>query len=325
MASVLMDARRERPHTGIGRVITEWRALAEGGSRRMSFLEHVEVPDRSPGPREPHRIAGAMERHGAALFHATYPYVALPRGVRSLLSLHDTLQLTFGRRRAAVASALIRRNVRHSTAVLTLSHAARTEICERLGLDPERILVTPLGVRVPPQAPATRLEADQLLYVGGDKPHKHLPELIAWGGSVARDRGLRLVMVVPEAAVQALAPAAAGLPVQLRSRLTDSQLHELQDSALAYVSLARDEGFGLPPLEAAARSVPSVLLDSGAHREVMGDAATYCVMDRDSFDAAVDTLLAEVPAMRERARQRALQWTWEASWASVEAAYERFA
>lgn len=319
---VLMDARREWPNTGIGTLIREWRQFgqAEGG---VGFLDDFAFPHRSPSPAEARALPGAMRRHGASLFHATYPYMVVSRRVPTALSLHDTLQLSYGRGRAAAAGALIRHNVRASVAVLALSESAKRDICERLRVPEDDVLVTPLGVRASPAAPARDPSPDaHLLYVGNDKPHKHLDQLARWGGEAAIRLGTRLVMVVPSDSIGRLAAISTGQPVELRSGIDEAELDRLRAGALAYVSLARGEGFGLPPLEAAAHGVPSVLLDAGAHREVMGPAAVYCELDRDSFVAAADELLARLPELRASAWTRAGEYPWERSWASVKRAYD---
>ena len=53
---------------------------------------------------------------------------------------------------------------------------------------------------------------------------------------------------------------------------------------------SRDEGFGLPLLEAAITRLPMVCTDSPALREVAGDAAVYVGADDDPADVAARIL-----------------------------------
>jgi len=75
---------------------------------------------------------------------------------------------------------------------------------------------------------------------------------------------------------------------------------------------AREEGFGMVPLEALAAGRPVVVSDIPAHREVWGDAALYApVGDVDAWCAAVETALASEAEWGTRGRARAALWSWE--------------
>ena len=55
----------------------------------------------------------------------------------------------------------------------------------------------------------------------------------------------------------------------------DQRLADLLVGAVALVSASQAEGFGLPPLEALAQGIPSVLTDIPAYREIHGRWATF--------------------------------------------------
>ncbi len=59
------------------------------------------------------------------------------------------------------------------------------------------------------------------------------------------------------------------------SGLRDSELHALMRSSSGLITVSVTEGFGLPPVEAARLGVPVIASDIPAHREVLGDAATF--------------------------------------------------
>ncbi len=318
-----MDVRRARAHTGITRVIDGWRREAERDGRAVAFLDTDELGDASPRPWEPAAIARSARRHEATLFHALYPLVALTPRVPSLLTLYDTLQLDRGPLRGRAAGAVLRRNVRLSGGVLTISEYSRGAISRRLGVDPALITVAHPGIELPPTAEPS--PGRYLLYIGNAKEHKHVEQLVRWAPSVLAAHELSLVAVVPREAAEGLSPASNDEHVYLRHGVDDGELARLQAGAVAYVSLADGEGFGLPPLECAARGVPSVLLDGGAHREVMGDGATYCTLDRDDLATAVSTLVHDRARYAERALARAEVFSWSRSWSQVRAAYDRLA
>jgi len=77
---------------------------------------------------------------------------------------------------------------------------------------------------------------------------------------------------------------------------------------------AREEGFGMVPLEALAAGRPVVVSDIPAHREVCGDAALYApVGDVDAWCDAVRTALADTDKWSARGLIRARDWTWSAA------------
>lgn len=74
---------------------------------------------------------------------------------------------------------------------------------------------------------------------------------------------------------------------------------------------SREEGFGIPVLEALLRRTPIVCSDLPALREVAGDAATYIDPDGEPADVAqliVDRLAGDAPARRSMDVRRASSW-----------------
>ena len=79
---------------------------------------------------------------------------------------------------------------------------------------------------------------------------------------------------------------------------------------------SRLEGFGLPPVEAAAHGVPSVLSDLPVFQETLGEAAlTFPVGDADALAKAL-VLISGDAALRDRLGAEAREAVSGLSWAS---------
>ena len=94
--------------------------------------------------------------------------------------------------------------------------------------------------------------------MGALEPRK-APEVLGRAFATARARGLDADLVV--AGSGRLAGAIAGPGVHLVGAVDDARLKALYAHALALVMPSWLEGFGLPPLEAAAHGVPAVVTD----------------------------------------------------------------
>jgi glycosyltransferase involved in cell wall biosynthesis len=98
--------------------------------------------------------------------------------------------------------------------------------------------------------------------------------------------------------------------------------------ATALVAASRDEGFGIPLVEAMAQGTPLVVSDIPVFREVGGDAATY--VDPDDVHGFVQAVTElDDPEIWQRrsaaARARAQHYSWAASARILLALLERVA
>ncbi|MGH3624526.1 MAG: glycosyltransferase family 4 protein, partial [Sciscionella sp.] len=187
---------------------------------------------------------------------------------------------------------LVRRSADRAAVVCTPSMAVADEVAERLGVPEDRIQVTPLGVdaawfaaREPGAALRARLglPAQYLLFVGTVGPRKGVDTL------------LHAHSAHPE--LPPLVFAGPGKPenngrVIRTGYLSDVDLRSVVAGAGALVLPSRNEGFGLPVLEALACNVPVVCSDLPALREVAGDQATLVpYSDAEALaDALTDAL-----------------------------------
>jgi glycosyltransferase involved in cell wall biosynthesis len=214
----------------------------------------------------------------------------------------------YDRAYATYARWMFRSAGRRAEAVLTLSQDARTRLIENLGIDSDRIVVAYPGIdhaaRAEPGPRLPGIPAAYALYVGQTEPHKNVGVLVeAWGLGVPRDLGL--VIAGPpgrdEARLEALIAASpARARIWRLGRVSEASLARLYADANCFVFPSLAEGFGLPPLEAMARGIPTAVADAGALPEVTADGAiTFDPHDPEAV-AAVVTSLAEDTGLRSR-------------------------
>lgn len=159
--------------------------------------------------------------------------------------------------------------------------------------------------------------APYVLAVANDKPYKNLSLVVeAFAKVHAKQPSARLVLVGRcDGLKQQIARLGLSKVVVLPGFLSEEALMRVFAHASVFVFPSLVEGFGLPPLEAMAMGVPTIVSDVEPMRSVVGDAA-QCVdpSDAQALAAMVIALLQdEQLAARWRAlgRERAASWTWQ--------------
>ncbi|HEU5475841.1 MAG TPA: glycosyltransferase family 1 protein [Actinophytocola sp.] len=222
---------------------------------------------------------------------------------------------------------LVRLSVRRAAVVCTPTRAVADTVAERLDVPADKIVVTPLGVdpawftaRPPSEALAKRvgLPAEYLLFVGAAGPRKALDWLLK--AHEARPDLPPLVLVGPG--------HAGGTRDRVRAvgYLSDVDLRSVVAGASALVLPSRDEGFGLPVLEALASDVPVVCTDLPALREVAGGHASLVPFgDSEAMGAAITAALEQPLTLSALATRRAHAggFTWHRCAELTVAAYRR--
>jgi glycosyltransferase involved in cell wall biosynthesis len=266
-----------------------------------------------PGPLR-RRLRGADVTH--------YPLtLRIPPLSPSVVTLHDVQHLDlprmFPRSELLFRKIAWHRSVRGADRVIVMSEFVRERAVARLGLDPARIRVVPLGLDHSVLKPGAAEREPFLLYPARRWPHKNHERLFAAFALVRRERPeLRLVLtgggdfpVVPEA-------------VEVRGQVPASELVDLLQRASAVVFPSLYEGFGLPPLEAMACGCPVASSNAGALPETVGVAAR--LFDPNDTRAMADAVLAvlrEPEEWRQLGLERAAQFSWNATARATEAVY----
>ncbi|MEN9557695.1 MAG: hypothetical protein RL141_64 [Candidatus Parcubacteria bacterium] len=177
-------------------------------------------------------------------------------------------------------------------------------------------------------------DSPYLLYVGSAYPHKGLDGLLdAWKQIAERHPSLSLVLagekdVFMERLVHRV--ATEQLPrVRFLGRVTDQDLPPLYAKATALIFPSRQEGFGLPPLEALAYGCPVIAARASCLPEVLGTEAAIFFQPGSADDIlrAVEHVLAHPQDTRQHARRAAYslaaRHTWKHAASRTVAAYLR--
>jgi glycosyltransferase involved in cell wall biosynthesis len=287
-----------------------------------------------------------IRRRGYALFHGTNYEVPLRARCPTVLTVHDLSAFTHP-----------------ATHVITPTGAVRREVCELLKLDPAKVtaiheaprdIFRPLA-RADAEETLKRLgvEGDFILSVGTIEPRKNLATLIA-----AFEKMVEVVVTndararsgsssQPSSTASAPRLVIAGrrgwLTRELRARVegsgarglihftgyvSDEDLRSLYSSCLAFVYPSLYEGFGLPPLEAAACGAAVVASRIPAHLETLGEEAALLVApeDEDGLARAMSDVIGDENLRRRLAvtgRRRAAEFTWERTARQTLEVYER--
>lgn len=295
------------------------------------------VPERSGGYSlgELTALAAKARELRLDLYHAPHYVLPLRLPCPAVVTIHDVIHLTareYRGPRRLYARWMIGRAVRDAARVITVSRASEREILRQFPRRRPRIQVIPNGVEElfhPRPADETAafvaetfgLAGPYLLFVGNPKGHKNLDLLLEGFVKLARRYPTLHLLAVggDEDQRAALARRARRLGIDARTRLAApvdrDALARLYAGAGAFVFPSRDEGFGLPPLEAMACGTPVASSSSASLPEVLGPAAAY--FSPESSDSLVEAIcrILDDAALRERlvhlGLERARLFSWD--------------
>jgi glycosyltransferase involved in cell wall biosynthesis len=216
-----------------------------------------------------------------------------------IVTIHDLLfkefKDLFPWRYRIAKDILFRRSAKKADLITTVSQYSFDSIINHYGLPPEKVKVVPNGISTEffsykPTASPSKLQTIHhldryILFVSRVEPRKnHIALLKAYVNNALWQKGYKLVFVGrTDIEVQELRTYIAGLPVEALQNivwLKNVAFPDLLDlykkaSLFAYPSLA--EGFGIPPLEAAALKTKTLCSNATA-------MADYTFFEADLFD-----------------------------------------
>jgi glycosyltransferase involved in cell wall biosynthesis len=219
--------------------------------------------------------------------------------------------------------AMIRASVSKAHQVITISRSAEADLLRLYPGTAGKTNVTLLAPRHmgAPQRPDNSLGSGppRFLFVGTLEPRKNLARLLeAWRQISDEQRAgaeLRVVGATGWMVRDVLKDAEALPGVNFLGPLSDDELAREYEGANVFVYPSLYEGFGLPVIEAMSMGLPVMTSNTGATREVAGDAAL--LVDPSSVDSIRDGLLRLMTdaqlrqTLADKGRARAAKFCWE--------------
>lgn len=245
------------------------------------------------------------------LMHFPHWNVPLLYPGKFIVTVHDLIMYQFPRTEASTHGPLVYfvkdrlhrlvllSAVKRTRAIIATSEFTKNDIVEKLKINPEKITVTyqaPFSKITSNEPLPSEIKKPYALYVGTSYPHKNLLMLLqAWKKIEKINKELNLVLTGRKNFFYDQLINSAEFKncerVKYLPNPTDELLETLYQNAALFVFPSLYEGFGLPPLEAMLRNVPTVSSNAPCLPEILGNAAWY-FDPHDAEDMARKILMA---------------------------------
>jgi glycosyltransferase involved in cell wall biosynthesis len=256
------------------------------------------------------------------VIHATGMAVP-PRTAPLVVTVHDLAFLRDPTQFTARGVQFFQRSIelaRRDATLVNCPSQATIDECVDNGFDAERLRLLPWSIDPVLAEPAEvtlrrsqlKIDGPMVLWAGTIEPRKNLPMLL---DAFARidDSSATLVLAGPTGWNEDLSAKlrVLGDRVQVLGFVSTEELRTLFAAADVFCFPSRQEGFGLPVLEAMAQGTAVITSSGTATAEVAGDAAVLVdPSDGDAMVNALDRLLGDASErirLGARARQRVLE------------------
>ena len=171
-------------------------------------------------------------------------------------------------------------------------------------------------------APKHRPRSQQkLVYMGSFMPYKNV-ELLVSAMNHLPNHELHLLSKISDFDRDRLTEIFkdGGGSVVFHNGVSEAEYHRQLDGAVALVTASRDEGFGIPLVEAMVRGLPIIVSDIEIFREIGGDAALYFDCDSPEEFTQQVKLLDDAASWRKHSElglQQAKTFNWDKSAAAL--------
>lgn len=194
--------------------------------------------------------------------------------------------------------------VKAAAHIIAVSQATKDDLIMQYGIPENKVSVIYHGYTPPSEcARAPIVEGGYVLFVGKKDGYKNFAWMEQALAPILQEKGLSLVCT--------------------DGKYSDDELRSLYQHASAFIFPSRQEGFGLPILEAFANKCPVLLSDIPVFHEVAGDAANYFKLD-DEADFKIKLLATlDNKALIDHGSSRLSMFSWQTCTAQTVEVYKR--
>lgn len=214
--------------------------------------------------------------------------------------------------------------IRRADVILCVSEATRQDLLERFPEVANRTFVSHPGLsHLATPVTAVPSAEPYFVYVGKRGSYKDFATLLR----ALQATNHRLVAIgggsPSPSLLQQLDAANIGDRVEFRTAPDDAEMAKILQGAKALISTSRQEGFGIPPMEALWLGTPVILSDIAVYREVYGPWATFFdPADDESLADAMTRVVEHRPPVPSR-DELAGRYSWDKTAATTEEAYQQ--
>ena len=256
--------------------------------------EKVTVIDTAVSPfsfKQQWQIPSLVKEYKISCYHSPYYLMPYRMKVPTILTLYDLIPQKYPEyvapRARLMVNTLTRVAMRYSDRYIAISEATKQDFLSSFKLERNTVTAVPLAAD-PKFKPSTqtvpnkyKLPANYILYLGINKPHKNLVQLIRAWHQVQKQIAPSQTLIIagawdaryPEA--KRLATELNVANVQFLGPIEDQDLPALYSHADLFVFPSIYEGFGLPILEAMACGTAVTCSNTSSLPEVGGEAVLY--------------------------------------------------
>jgi len=270
------------------------------------------------------------------LFHSMHAWLPqfIPKGIKVVVTIYDIFSMTdpqffvkyrpFHKFYQFYFKYLTASAIKRADAVVTISNYSKSEIIKHFPTADRKIHVvySALGFNYKRTGNKSRFVKDEyFLYVGNCRSYKNVEVLID-GFNVFRNKNPKVKLVIAgndlcehiKAKVRALNIEEK---VVFILNPTDKEISDLYRNATAFIFPSKQEGFGIPVVEAMGAGTPVIISDAEALVEVAGDAALVFRRDNPEELALLMERVFNGDIVRreliEKGLKRASMFTWKSS------------
>lgn len=243
------------------------------------------------GISEQVKLLGLLKKLKPNLVHFPHFNVPLLYGGKFVVTIHDLIHQHFSMERATTHGSLVyklkqfgykkvfKAAIKKSQKILVPSNFVKKQLIDDYQVNSEKITVTPEAVddKLSQIKSTKKVDSFYIFYVGNAHPHKNVEGLIRVFGEL-REKYPDLSLVLSgndHYFWQKIRKEFQQEGVIYTGSVTDEELVGLYRNAAVFVMPSKEEGFGIPLLEAMACGCPVVSSNKGSLPEVGGDAAIY--------------------------------------------------